>query len=72
MDSAVALTREVIAERIKNIIVPAPRQLIYTFADGTEMAIDWQHKSRLESWTPEMREAARERALKQHQKEVLE
>ena len=39
--------------------------LVFFFTDGTQAVKRWQHRSRAESWTPEMRESARQKA-KQH------
>lgn len=46
---------------ISEILVPEPGKLIFIFSDGHSVEKLWQHKSRRESWTDEMREAARER-----------
>lgn len=64
-----ALNREILLERIERIIVPAHNQLRYILQDGTVVDVQWRHRSRRESWTPEMREAARQRALARHGKE---
>ncbi len=63
------INREILEQSIQRIIVPAHNQLQFVFIDGTVINTEWQHRSRKESWTPEMREAARQRAIKQHQKE---
>lgn len=47
---------------ISEISVPEPGKLIFVFRDGHTAEKVWQHTSRRESWTDEMREAARERA----------
>lgn len=51
------------SERFKKIVssitVPDEGVLVFTFRDGTECTVTWEHRSRRESWTPEMREAAR-------------
>ncbi len=39
--------------------------LVFSFKDGTQTVKRWTDRSRAESWTPEMREAARQKALKQ-------
>ena len=39
--------------------------LIFCFTDGTQTVKRWQHRSRAESWTPEMRESARQKAKQQ-------
>jgi len=53
-----AIFRKEIAE----LVVPEPRRLKFVFRDGCTAEKDWQHASRRESWTDEMRKAARERA----------
>ena len=47
---------------IAEILVPEPSKLIFVFRDGHSVEKSWQHKSRRESWTDEMREAARNHA----------
>lgn len=39
--------------------------LVFCFTDGTQTVKRWQHRSRAESWTPEMREKARQRTAQQ-------
>lgn len=39
--------------------------LVFCFTDGTQAVKRWQHRSRSESWTPEMRESARQKAKQQ-------
>ena len=63
------LTREILTEQIIKIEVPEPNHLVYIFKDGTPIDVLWQHHSRRESWTPEMKEAARQHAIAQHRKE---
>ncbi len=63
------LSREILLEQIKCIVVPAHNRLRYFLKDGTVVDVNWQHRSRRESWTPEMKEAARQRALAQHKEE---
>lgn len=57
------LERETLLQHIKEIQVPAHNQLIYVFSDGHMQEVTWQNRSRRESWTMEMRQAARERKL---------
>ena len=64
-----ALNREILLERLRQIIVAAHNQLRYILHDGTVVDVQWRHRSRRESWTPEMRETARQRALARHGKE---
>ena len=56
---------KVFTARISHIIVPEPNHLIYVFRDGHEEERIWKDRSRRESWTPEMREQARQRTMKQ-------
>ncbi len=37
--------------------------LVFCFQDGTEAVKQWQDRSRRQSWTPEMKEVARQKAL---------
>ncbi len=52
-------------EQIENILVQKGNKLIITYRDGRSETHTWRDRSRAESWTPEMRQAARERAQKQ-------
>lgn len=63
------ITRDLVIDKIAKIIVPEHKRLIYHLKDGRTVDISWEHKSRSLSWTPEMREEAKRRALKQHGKE---
>ena len=53
---------------ISGILVPGSGQLIFTFADGHEVEVLWENPSRRASWTPEMKETARQKTLEQHRK----
>lgn len=48
---------------IQEIRVPQHNKLILIFVNGEEKEVVWQNKSRKNSWTPQMREAARQRQL---------
>lgn len=50
---------------IDHMEVPEPNRIIYVFKDGRTEERTWKDPSRRDSWTPEMREAARQKALKQ-------
>ena len=63
------LSRAQILDKISQIIVLEPYHLIYKLVDGSVADVHWTHPSRNLSWTKEMREAARQRALEQHRKE---
>jgi DNA invertase Pin-like site-specific DNA recombinase len=45
------------------ITVPGDGVLAFAFKDGTERTLNWENRSRAMSWTDEMKQAARERAL---------
>ena len=49
--------------RVASITVPDDGILLFNFKDGTEQTVNWENRSRRESWTDEMKQAARERAL---------
>ena len=66
-----ALGRELVLSKIQKIVVPEPHQLTFYMKDGAVVPVPWQHRSRRESWTPEMREAARQKALAQKQKKEV-
>ena len=62
------ITRELLAENVIDITVPEHNQLIFRLKDGNLVDVYWKHPSRSLSWTPEMRQEARERALKQQER----
>ncbi len=58
-----------IPELLAAIRIPGPGQLVYVFKDGSEQEVVWENPSRSKSWTPEMRQKARERTLERNRKE---
>lgn len=56
--------REALLTNISEIQVPGPGRLVYVFRDGRAQEVTWQNPSRRESWTGEMKQKAREDALK--------
>lgn len=50
--------------KVAAITVPDDGVLVFTFMDGTEHTLTWENRSRRESWTDEMKQAAREQASK--------
>lgn len=54
-------------QQISEIQVPTPNHLIFLFKDGHAEITNWQNPSRSESWSPEMKQAARAR-----QKAIIE
>jgi hypothetical protein len=55
---------KVFKDNIAEIQVPADSRLLFIFRDGHTVERTWQNRSRRESWTPEMKQVARERQLK--------
>lgn len=54
----------VFAEKVSGILVCAGNRLVYRMTDGSECETVWEDRSRSQSWTPEMKEKARQNALK--------
>ena len=52
----------VFTERISGIRVTAPNELLFLLDDGHTETRTWKDRSRRDSWTDEMKEAARQRA----------
>lgn len=61
--SLTELNREILLQYIEEIQVPAHNQLQYVFTDGHTVEVSWQHPSRKESWTEDMKQAARDHQL---------
>jgi DNA invertase Pin-like site-specific DNA recombinase len=59
-----AFDEDAFKERIERIDVPEPNHLLFVFKDGHTVERVWRHRSRAESWTPEMKETARQRTLR--------
>jgi hypothetical protein len=53
---------DVLRTRVKEIAVPSDGVLVFALNDGADRKVEWQHRSRSESWTGEMRDAARMKA----------
>lgn len=58
------LDENIMRSRIVEIVVPEKNILIYRLKDGSEQRVEWQHRSRSRSWTPEMKERARQQTKK--------
>lgn len=58
-----AFTREQLHSLIQSIRVCNGNILVFQFQDGSEVTRTWKDRSRAESWTDEMREAARRKNL---------
>lgn len=57
------LDENALRQQISEIQVPDYGQLAYLFKDGRVVVANWKNPSRSESWTDEMKQAARERQL---------
>jgi DNA invertase Pin-like site-specific DNA recombinase len=57
------VTAELVQEQLSGITVADGNELNFHFRDGRTISHRWQDRSRSESWTPEMKEAARQKAL---------
>ena len=58
---------ESFTRRVASITIPDDGVLVFVFKDGTERTLTWAPPSRRESWTDEMRAAARENFMKGEQ-----
>ena len=59
---------DILHSKIQNIRAKNNCTLTFYFTDGTEVSKKWIPRSRKNSWTAEMRECARRRALNQRRK----
>ena len=66
-DTLIAIAEEVIGSidaidsKITAVRVENDNTLVFCLTDGTETVKQWQDRSRRESWTPEMKEKARQK-----------
>lgn len=63
------INQAIVQEYISRIMVPEHNHLIFELKNGSSVDVFWEHRSRRLSWTDEMREAARQKALMQYRKE---
>ena len=61
-----ALTADLDIGDLTEIIAEDRNTLIFRFKDGKKAVKRWQDRSRAESWTPEMKEAARQKAIERN------
>lgn len=54
------ITRDSLKQSVEKITASNQFVLTFFFKDGTEKKLEWTHRSRRESWTPEMKAKARE------------
>ncbi len=64
-DILTGITDNMDMEQITGITACDGNRLLFQFADGTTVEKTWKNRSRAESWTKEMKEAARQRKLAQ-------
>lgn len=63
------INQTIVQEHISRITVPEHNHLIFELKNGSSVDVFWKHPSRRLSWTDEMREAARQKALMRYRKE---
>ena len=61
-----ALLQSIPMEEVEQIRAENGNCVVIRMKDGREERRVWNDRSRAESWTPEMKEKARERAKRQH------
>ena len=62
------MTADMALSDLTEICAENGNRLVFRFRDGSESVKRWKDRSRAESWTPEMREAARQKALERSRK----
>lgn len=62
------LTYELVESTFKKIIIHKEKSIEYLFRNGEVKVLPWDFKSRSLSWTSKMREEARKRGIKQHER----
>lgn len=61
-----ALTADMDIGNLTEIVAEGGNRLVFRFRDGEETVKRWKDRSRAESWTPEMKEAARRKAIERN------
>lgn len=62
------LSTKVVKSKITEIRAEKSNVVVFCMEDGSEIVKRWKDRSRAESWTPEMKEQARQRALQARRK----
>ena len=62
------ITKEIVEKKIQRIDVLGGNKLLFHLKNGSVVEKTWNDLSRSNSWTPEMREKARQRALAQYRR----
>lgn len=57
---------DVFLNQVEYIIASGPNTIELHMLDGTTRTLEWKDRSRRESWTPEMKEKARQNAYRRH------
>ena len=65
---AVSFDPDMVRSKITAIRAEKNNVVVYCMDDGSEIVKRWKDRSRAESWTPEMKEKARQRALQARRK----
>lgn len=63
-----SLSTKVVKSKITEIRAEKNNVVVFCMEDGSEIVKRWKDRSRAESWTPEMKEQARQRALQARRK----
>lgn len=58
---------ELFQSKVQQIMIPAPNRIRFIFHNSTAKTVEWQDRSRSESWTEDMRKIAGERSKKWHE-----
>lgn len=61
------ITREELIEKIQKIVVCENNIIKYVLQNGEEKEVNWEYKSRSESWTKEKRELAGKKTKERNQ-----
>lgn len=63
------LSAKSVKNRITEIRAEENNMIVFWLDDGSKIVKRWKDRSRVESWTPEMKEQARQRALQARRKQ---
>ena len=61
-------SESILRERVKEIVASDGNKLSFIFADDSQKTVEWQHRSRRESWTEEMKEDARKQTIARNER----
>jgi len=63
-----SVTDAMVKDMVDSILVRSQNRLVFRMKDGREIEHKWKDRSRSQSWTPEKKEAARQKALEWRKK----